>query len=76
MQAGISGAPSTAVGHPGIRRCAIVHPDQLEDYMPDASGQVPRRPRTDPFTSVYGVVYVGECGNFKKFPTITQDLSR
>ncbi|XBH86021.1 hypothetical protein VPH35_073784 [Triticum aestivum] len=50
------GAPSAAIGCRGFRHRAIVHLDRLEDFTPDASGQVPRRPRTDPFTWIYGVV--------------------
>lgn len=53
---GPGGAPSAAIGHRGFRRRAIVHLDRLEDHTPDANGQVPRRPRTDPFTWIYGVV--------------------
>lgn len=54
---GAGGAPSSATGHGGIRRRAIIHLDLLEDYTPDAAGNIPRRPRTDPpFTWRYGVV--------------------
>uniref|UniRef100_A0A453RN39 DUF4283 domain-containing protein n=1 Tax=Aegilops tauschii subsp. strangulata TaxID=200361 RepID=A0A453RN39_AEGTS len=53
---GPGGAPSATIGHRGFRRRAIVHLNRLEDFTPDANGQVPRRPRTDPFTWIYGVV--------------------
>ncbi|KAM3210250.1 hypothetical protein ACQJBY_064337 [Aegilops geniculata] len=53
---GPGGAPSAAIGHRGFRRRAIVHLDRLEDFTPDANGQVPRRPCTDPFIWIYGVV--------------------
>lgn len=54
---GVGGAPSAAIGHGGIRRRAIVHLDLLEDFTPDAAGNFPRRPRTEPpFDWKYGVV--------------------
>ncbi|XBI47119.1 hypothetical protein VPH35_111151 [Triticum aestivum] len=53
---GPGGAPSATIGHRGFRRRAIVHLDMLEDFTPDANGQVPRRPHTDPFSWIYGVV--------------------
>lgn len=46
---GVGGTPSSAIGHGGIKKRVLVHLTHLEDYTPDTSGQVPRRPRTDPF---------------------------
>lgn len=53
---GVGGAPSSAIGHAGIKKRVLVHMDLLEDYTPDASGRIPRRPRTQPFTIRLGVV--------------------
>ncbi|XP_044385125.1 uncharacterized protein [Triticum aestivum] len=53
---GVGGAPSSAIGHRGSRRRAIVHLDRIEDYTPDAAGNIPRRPLIDPFTWRFGVV--------------------